>query len=245
MILIPAIDIKDGHCVRLVQGEMDQVTVYSQHPVEMAYHWQREGAKRLHLVDLNGAVTGQSIHFHLIKEIIQAVSIPVEVGGGIRSLQQVEDYLAAGATWVVLGTSILSDESLVRETARKFPKQVIAGIDCKQGRVATRGWIHLSDIHPIDLAKKMQDVGFSAVILTDIEKDGTLTGPNFSLYQEMGEAITLPIIASGGITTLTDISRLNQIKGISGAIIGKALYSGALSYHDASNLLNKEAFRAN
>jgi phosphoribosylformimino-5-aminoimidazole carboxamide ribotide isomerase len=244
MILIPAIDIKDGHCVRLAQGEMDQVTVYSQNPVEIAQHWQKEGAKRLHLVDLNGAVTGQSIHFGLIKEIIQAISIPVEVGGGIRSLRQVEDYLATGAAWVILGTSILSDESLVYEAAKKFPKQIIAGIDCKQGRVATRGWVQLSDIHPIDLAKKMQDVGFSAVILTDIEKDGMLSGPNFDLYKEMGEAMTIPIIASGGITTLTDISRLNKIKGVSGAIIGKALYSGALSYRDARSMLDKEASHA-
>jgi len=237
MIIIPAIDIKGGHCVRLQQGDMNHVTVYSQNPVEMAIHWQKEGARRLHLVDLDGAIAGCTVHFDLIHEMIQSVSIPVEVGGGIRQMEQIENYLAAGAGWVVLGTSVLQNESLVREAIKKFPGRIIIGIDCKQGRVAIRGWVDISDAKPIDLIQKIQDAGPVEIILTDIEKDGMLTGPNFCLYQEIAEAVATPLIASGGISTVQDIMKLNTIRRVSGVIIGKALYSGAVSYSQATRLL--------
>ena len=239
MIIIPAIDIKGGQCVRLQQGDMNQVTVYSQNPVETAIHWQKEGAKRLHLVDLDGAIVGRTVHFNLMREIIQSVSIPVEVGGGIRQMEQIENYLAAGATWVVLGTSVLQNELLVREAIKKFPGRMIIGVDCKQGRVAIRGWVSVSDERPIHLIQKIQDAGPVEIILTDIEKDGMLAGPNFSLYQEIAEVVTTPIIASGGISTLEDILWLNKIKGIDGAIIGKALYSGAISFQEATERLKE------
>jgi len=239
MIIIPAIDIKGGQCVRLQQGDMNQVTVYSQNPVETAIHWQKEGAKRLHLVDLDGAIAGRTVHFSLMREIIQSVSIPVEVGGGIRQMEQIENYLAAGATWVVLGTSVLQNELLVREAIKKFPGRMIIGVDCKQGRVAIRGWVSVSDERPIHLIQKIQDAGPVEIILTDIEKDGMLAGPNFSLYQEIAEVVTTPIIASGGISTLEDILWLNKIKGIDGAIIGKALYSGAISFQEATERLKE------
>jgi len=240
MILIPAIDIKEGHCVRLQQGDLRQVTVYSQSPVATALHWQKEGAKRLHIVDLNGAMSGQTIHYDLIKEIIQSVSIPVEVGGGIRQMEQIENYLAAGATWVVLGTSVLQNESLVREAIKKFPGRIIAGVDCKQGRVAIRGWVAVSDETPINLIQKMQDSGLAEIIVTDIAKDGMLSGPNFSLYQEIAKAVTIPLIASGGITTLEDIIQLNKMDGICGAIMGKALYSGAISLREATRSVEEK-----
>jgi len=241
MILIPAIDIKEGRCVRLRQGEMDAVTVYSDNLVDMARHWQNEGASRLHIVDLDGAIAGHPVHADLIKKMIASVSIPVEVGGGLRSMEAIHDYLAAGAGWVVLGTSLLSSASLVFDAARSFPMRIIAGIDCKKGYVATRGWVAVSETTPIDLARTMPHDQVAAIILTDIEKDGMMEGPNFTLYQSVAEAVTIPIIASGGITTTEDIHRLHQIKGVAGAIMGKALYSGAISYGDAMRCLTTKA----
>jgi phosphoribosylformimino-5-aminoimidazole carboxamide ribotide isomerase len=237
MIIIPAVDIKNGQAVRLIQGDMNQATIYSENPLVAAQRWIDEGATRLHIVDLNGAMTGRSIHFDLIKEIIKHSTIPVQVGGGIREISQIENYLAAGAASVVLGTALLKNKPMFEEAVKKFPKSIIAGIDCKGGKVAIRGWVDLSDENPIDLAHQIEDCGIAAIILTDIEKDGMLAGPNIPLFKEMATKVRTPIIASGGITTLDDIKQLNTIKGVKGAIVGKALYLGKLSYKEAAFFL--------
>ncbi len=237
MIIIPAIDIKNGQAVRLIQGDMNQATVYSEDPLAAAKRWMDEGAKRLHIVDLDGAITGRSIHFDLIKEIIASCPIPVQVGGGIREIAQIEGYLSAGTAWVVLGTALLKNKAVFEAAVKKFPGKIIAGIDCKAGKVAIRGWVDLLDENPIDLAHQIKDSGIAAIILTDIEKDGMMAGPNIALFKEMAAKVNLPIIASGGVTTLEDIKRLNEIKGVTGAIVGKALYSGKLSYKEAASFL--------
>ncbi len=240
MIIIPAIDIKNGQAVRLIQGDMNQATIYSENPLTAAKRWLDEGATRLHIVDLDGAITGRSMHFDLIQAIIKFAGhatpspIPVQVGGGIREISQIEDYLSAGAASVVLGTAILKNKTVFDEAVKKFPGAIIAGIDCKGGKVAIRGWVDLSDENPIDLAYQIKDSGIAAIILTDIEKDGMMLGPNIALFKEMAAKVNVPIIASGGITTLEDIKRLKEIKGVTGAIVGKALYSGKLSYKEAS-----------
>lgn len=234
MIIIPAIDIKNGQAVRLTQGDMNQATVYSENPLATVKRWFEEGASRLHIVDLNGAMTGRSVHFGLIKEMIASVSMPVQVGGGIREISQIEDYLAAGAASVVLGTALLQNKPVFDEAVKKFPGAIIAGIDCKNGKVAIRGWVDFSEQDPISLAYQIKDSGIAAIILTDIEKDGMMAGPNIALFKEMASKVNLPIIASGGITTLEDIKRLSEIKGVMGAIVGKALYSGKLSFKEAA-----------
>ncbi len=226
MILIPAIDIKGGRCVRLTQGAMDSETVFSEDPAAMAQQWESQGAERLHLVDL--------------ERIIKAVQIPVQVGGGIRDLERVERYLSAGAAAVILGTAALQNESLVKEATRKFPRRIIAGIDSKKGQIAVRGW---TEVHPEEvetLAIRMQEAGVAALILTDIEKDGMLAGPNVGLFREIGMQVEIPIIASGGIATLPQIQQLVEIPGVEGAIVGKALYTGALSLPKALALLRGE-----
>ena len=240
MIIIPAIDLKNRQAVRLIQGDMNQATVYSENPLATVKRWSDEGAARLHIVDLNGAITGRLIHFDLIKEMIASSTIPVSVGGGIREISQIENYLSAGAAYVVLGTAILQNKTLFEEAVKQFPGSIIAGIDCRGGKVAIRGWVDLSSENPIDLAHKIEDTGIAAMILTDIEKDGMMMGPNISLVKEMADKVSLPIIASGGITTRDDIERLNAINGVTGAIVGKALYSGKLSYKEAANLLREE-----
>jgi phosphoribosylformimino-5-aminoimidazole carboxamide ribotide isomerase len=234
MIIIPAIDLKNGQAVRLIQGDMNQATVYSEHPITAVKRWVDEGAVRLHIVDLNGAITGRSIHFDLIKEMIASCPIPIQVGGGIRETSQIDAYLSAGANAVVLGTAILKNKPMFEEAVKKFTGAIIAGIDCKGGKVAIRGWVDLSDENPMDLAYQIKDSGISAIILTDIEKDGMMAGPNIALFQEMSVKVNIPLIASGGITTLDDLKRLNAIKGVTGAIVGKALYSGKLSYQEAA-----------
>ncbi len=239
MIIIPAIDIKNGQAVRLVQGDMNQATLYSESPLAAAKRWIDEGATRLHIVDLDGAITGRSVHFDLIKKMIAESPIPVQVGGGIREMAQIKNYLAAGAAFVVLGTAILKNKSVFEEAVKKFPGSIIAGIDCKNGKVAIRGWVTLSEENPMDLAHQIKDCGIAAIILTDIEKDGMLAGPNIALFKEMAAKVRIPIIASGGITTLDDIKRLNEINGVEGAIVGKALYSGKLSYKEAARFLSR------
>ncbi|MFQ5598657.1 MAG: 1-(5-phosphoribosyl)-5-[(5-phosphoribosylamino)methylideneamino]imidazole-4-carboxamide isomerase [Nitrospiria bacterium] len=233
MILIPAIDIKGGRCVRLLQGDLNAETVYSDDPLEMAQRWEAEGAERLHLVDLDGAVVGKAIHFTLIERIVKCVKIPVQIGGGIRTIDQIDRYLSIGLSGVILGTIALKDPLLLREACLSFRNKIIVGIDSRKGKVAIRGWVEESKEDVISLSKKMADVGVASLILTDIEKDGMLEGPHFGLYESVAKSVDIPIIASGGVTTLEQIKRLSRTQGVSGAIIGKTLYEGRLSLPEA------------
>ncbi len=243
MYLIPAIDMKGGRCVRLTQGAMDAETVYAADPVAVARRWEAEGAERLHLVDLDGAMAGAPVHADLIGQIIRTVRIPVQVGGGIRTLDTVHATLAAGARWVILGTSALAEPTLVVESCARFPGRIIVGIDSKGGQVATRGWTALHADRAVDLALKMETVGVAALILTDIEKDGMLAGPNVDLYRQIAGQVKTAIIASGGVATLAHIEALARVPGVQGTIIGKALYTGAISLRAARAHLATETGR--
>ena len=208
---------------------MDTETVYADDPVSVASRWEIEGATRLHVVDLDGAVAGRPVHAETIIDLVRAVRIPVQIGGGIRETATVERYLAAGATSVILGTAVLNHLPWATEVLARFPGRVMIGIDTKGGRVATRGWTELHTDGVVDVAFRMASLGAAALMITDIEKDGMLTGPNFDLYQEITQKVSLPIIASGGVATEAHLLRLAAIPGVTGAIIGRALYTGTLS----------------
>jgi phosphoribosylformimino-5-aminoimidazole carboxamide ribotide isomerase len=235
VIVIPAVDLKDGKCVRLAQGRMDQESVYSEHPVEMARHWESRGAERLHVVDLNGAVIGKPIHRSLVKEIAQSVQIPIEVGGGIRDFATIEDYLSSGVRWVILGTAAFRNRSLFEEACRQFPERVILGIDAKGGRVAIQGWDEVVSFEAVDLAKQFEGKGLSAIIFTDIERDGMSTGLNFEATKNLARFVSIPVIASGGVSRIEDIKHLLELEpeGVVGVIVGRALYTGSLDLKEA------------
>ena len=235
MIIIPAIDLKDGRCVRLSQGRMDQETVYSENPVEMAKHWESKGAERLHVVDLNGAVQGKPFHSSLIKEMIRSVSIPVEVGGGIRNPETVEDYLSSDARWVILGTAAFKNRSFVEEASKQFPARIILGIDAKEGKVLIHGWKEVASVEAIDLVKEFEGIGLSALIFTDIEKDGMSTGLNREMTKALARSTSIPVIASGGVSRIEDIEQLMELEsdGVIGVITGRALYAGSLDLEEA------------
>lgn len=235
MIVIPAVDLKDGRCVRLSQGRMDQESIYSEHPIDMARHWESKGAERLHVVDLNGAVTGRPIHQSLIKEISQSVRIPIEVGGGIRDVATIENYLSSGVRWVILGTAAFQNPSLVEEACKRFPERVILGIDAKGGRVAIQGWNEVASLEAIDLIRQFEGMGLSAIIFTDIERDGMGTGLNFQLTKNLARSTSIPVIASGGVSQIEDIEHLLELKpdGVIGVIVGRALYTGQVDLEKA------------
>lgn len=235
MIVIPAVDLKDGRCVRLSQGRMEQESVYSEDPVEMAKHWESKGAERLHVVDLNGAVKGKPFHRSLIKEIVQSVQIPVEVGGGIRDLATIEDYLSLGVRWVILGTAAFQNRSLIEEACHCLPERVILGIDAKGGKVAIQGWKELVSLEATDLAKQYEGMGLSAIIYTDIERDGMGTGINFQSTRNLARSTSTPVIASGGVSRTEDIENLLELEpeGVIGVIVGRALYTGTLKLEEA------------
>lgn len=235
MIIIPAVDLKEGRCVRLSQGRMDQESVYSEHPVEMAKHWESKGAERLHIVDLNGAVTGKPIHRSLIKEITQFLRIPVEVGGGIRDIATIEDYLSAGVRWVILGTAAFQNRSLVEEACRQFPERVILGIDARGGKVAIQGWNEVVSLEAVALAKQFEGKGLSAIIFTDIERDGMSTGLNVESTRRLSASTSIPVIASGGVSRIEDIEHLLELEseGVIGVIVGRALYTGKVDLEEA------------
>ncbi len=214
---------------------MDQESVYSENPVEMAKRWESEGAERLHVVDLNGAVSGRPVHRALIKEISRSVHIPIEVGGGIRELATIEDYLSFGVRWVVLGTAAFQNRALVEETCRRFPEKVILGIDAKGGKVAIQGWNEVVSLEAIDLAKQFEGKGFSAIIFTDIERDGMGTGVNFQSTERLARSTSIPVIASGGVSRIEDVERLLELEnnGVIGVIVGRALYTGSLKLEEA------------
>jgi len=208
---------------------MDAETVYADDPVAVAGRWASEGATRLHVVDLDGAVAGRPVHAEAIIDIVRSVRIPVQVGGGIRETATVERYLAAGAASVILGTAALNDRPWATEVLARFPGRVILGIDARAGRVATRGWTEIHADGVVDVALRMESLGAAALIVTDIEKDGMLAGPSFDLYREITQKVSLPVIASGGVTTEAHLRSLAAIPGVTGAIIGRALYAGVLS----------------
>lgn len=235
MIVIPAVDLKDGRCVRLSQGRMEQETVYSEHPVQMAQHWEVKGAERIHVVDLNGAVAGKPFHQSLIKEMVQSIQIPVEVGGGIRDFDTIENYLSSGVRWVILGTAAFNNRPLIEKACHRFPERVILGIDAKGGKVAIQGWNEVVSLKAIDLAKQVEGMGLSAIIFTDIEKDGMSTGLNFESTQKLARSTSIPVIASGGVSRIEDIEHLLELEpdGVIGVIVGRALYTGSVNLEEA------------
>jgi len=235
MMVIPAIDLKDMKCVRLSQGRMDRETVYSEDPVQMAKHWEAKGAERLHVVDLNGAVTGRPIHRALIKDIIGSVHIPIEIGGGIRDLDTIKDYCSSGARWVVLGTVALKNPQLLEGACASFPGQVILAIDAKGGRVAIQGWGEILSSEVKDLVGQFAGADLSAVIFTDIERDGMGTGLNWESTRALAQISPWPVIASGGCSRLEEIERLKELttEGVVGVIVGRALYTGQIDLESA------------
>ncbi|WP_163971782.1 1-(5-phosphoribosyl)-5-[(5-phosphoribosylamino)methylideneamino]imidazole-4-carboxamide isomerase [Oceanobacillus halotolerans] len=228
MILFPAIDIRNGKCVRLVQGDYNQEKVYGDNPEEIAQQWANKGAEYLHIVDLDGAKTGESVNQPTIKAIAQNTSIPIQVGGGIRSLNIIKDYLAAGVSRVIIGTAAIRDKTFLQEAVSQFGDQVAVSIDARNGYVATDGWLHTSSVKATDLIKELEEIGVKTIVYTDIFKDGMLKGPNFTELQTINEATTIQVIASGGVTTEDDVKKLQSLN-LYGAIIGKALYDGTLS----------------
>jgi phosphoribosylformimino-5-aminoimidazole carboxamide ribotide isomerase len=240
MLIIPAIDLKDGRCVRLEQGDMATATVFSDDPGKTAAHWAGLGARRLHVVDLNGAFAGKPRNEPAIKAILQAVDsdIPVQVGGGIRDLETIERYLDDGVSYVVIGTAAVKNPGFLHEACDAFPGHIMVGLDAKDGKVATDGWSKLTGHDVVDLAKRFQDYGVEAVIYTDIGRDGMLVGVNIEATVKLAQALTIPVIASGGLTSLDDVKRLREVEseGIAGAITGRAIYEGRLDFAAAQAL---------
>jgi phosphoribosylformimino-5-aminoimidazole carboxamide ribotide isomerase len=235
MHVIPAIDLLDGQCVRLHQGDYDQVTRFSTDPVAQALDWQRQGARRLHLVDLDGARRGEPVNDAVVRAIAAALAIPVQLGGGVRTAERAEELLACGLDRVILGTVALEEPDLVRELARRHPGRIVVGIDARDGRVATRGWLEESTVEATALARRFEGSGVAALITTDIATDGTLTGPNLAFLRAMAEASRIPVIASGGIGCLDDLLSLLALAplGVEGVIVGRALYDGRVDLAEA------------
>ena len=234
MRIYPAIDIIDGACVRLVQGDYSQKTKFADDPCEIAMRWQNEGGEFIHIVDLDGARTGEMPNFDLIIRIADKLNIPIEVGGGVRNMECVEKYLDNGVNRVIIGTSALSNPDFVKDAVAKYGDRIVVGIDAKDGMVAVNGWEEVSTTSAIDLAKQMEEIGVKTIIYTDIATDGMLKGPNVKAMEEMTEAVSIDVVASGGVSSVDDIVRLKDT-GVEGAIVGKALYTDALCLKDAIN----------
>ncbi len=235
MLIIPAIDLKEGACVRLEQGLMDKATVYSGDPATTAKQWESQGAELLHIVDLNGAFAGVPKNLDAIKAIRAAIRIPIEVGGGIRDMDTINTLIALGIDRIILGTAAIENPAFVQEACNAFPGRIIVGIDAKDGLVAIKGWAEVTKINAADLAKQMQVHGVITIIYTDIKRDGMLSGPNIEATQALAKALHIPVIASGGVHTMKDIENLLAIRhsGVSGVITGKAIYSGSLNLKEA------------
>jgi len=236
MLIIPAIDLKDGQCVRLRQGEMGDSTVYGNDPVEMAARWVAAGGRRLHLVDLNGAFEGKPVNGEAVTAIAKAYpDLPIQIGGGIRSLHTIEQYLDAGVNYVIIGTKAVKEPKFVAEACKAFPGSVIVGLDAKDGLVATDGWAEVSSLLATELAKRFEQDGVSSIVYTDISRDGMMQGVNVDATVAMAKASGLPVIASGGVTNMDDIRALNAVAdaGILGAITGRAIYEGELDLAEA------------
>jgi phosphoribosylformimino-5-aminoimidazole carboxamide ribotide isomerase len=236
MLIIPALDIKDGHCVRLKQGKMNESTVYSEDPVAMARHWKAEGARRLHVVDLNGAAAGKPKNEGVIRAILkEAGSLPVQLGGGIRDLDTIEHYLDLGVSYIIIGTAAVKNPGFLQDASTAFSGHIIVALDAKDGKVAVEGWSKMTGHDVVDLAKKFQDYGVEAVIYTDIGRDGMLTGVNVDATLKLARELRVPVIASGGLTSIEDIKALCKIEseGINAVITGRAIYQGTLDFKKA------------
>lgn len=243
MIVIPAIDLKAGKCVRLEQGLMDKDTVFNDNPGAQALAWQEQGAELLHIVDLDGAFAGEPKNRTAIESIIRNISIPAQLGGGIRDIATIEAYLSLGLSRLIIGTAAQRNPELVREACGKFPGRIVVGIDAKDGMVAVQGWAEVTDIKAVDLARKFEGFGVAAIIYTDISRDGMLQGPNLEATKALAESVSIPVIASGGVSSLKDIENLMAIEssGITGVITGKAVYSGAINLAEAIAITKRQA----
>jgi phosphoribosylformimino-5-aminoimidazole carboxamide ribotide isomerase len=244
LVIIPAIDIKDGKCVRLAQGDFDRVTLYADNPVEMALTWAQKGAELIHVVDLDGSVAGLPRNAEIILDIVKKISIPIQVGGGIRDMETIEFYLKNNVSSVILGTAAVHDKELVRAAGKKHPGKIILGIDALEGNLGTSGWTQWTPRtaqDPVDLARSYENCGIKAIVYTDIKRDGMETGVNIEATKALAMAISIPVIASGGVATIADVEKLLAVKGcdINGVIIGRALYTGAISLEEAIDKCRK------
>jgi phosphoribosylformimino-5-aminoimidazole carboxamide ribotide isomerase len=243
VIVIPAIDLKDGKCVRLLQGKKDKATIYSNNPAETARKWESYGAKLLHIIDLDGAFTGSQKNFDAIMTIRRSVKIPLQVGGGIRRIGNVMNLFSAGVERIIIGTAAIEDTDFLTECCRKYPGKILAGIDAKDGLVAIKGWEEVTSLSAKDLAKRLEIVGVAGIIYTDINRDGMLTGPNIEATREMVKNVGIPVIASGGVSSIEDIKKLLEIQNLWGVITGKALYSNSLNLKEALHLTESSHVR--
>lgn len=238
MILYPAIDLKDGNAVRLYKGEMDQATVFNENPAEQALEFVNAGCEWLHLVDLNGAFAGEPVNAAPVEEILKQCKVPAQLGGGIRDMATIERWLNKGLTRVILGTVAVENPDLVREACKAFPGHVAVGIDARNGKVATKGWAEETNVNVLDLARSFEDAGVSAIIYTDINRDGAMQGPNVEATAELANAMSIPVIASGGVSSLDDLRNLKNCgAALNGAISGRALYDGAIDLGEALKVL--------
>jgi phosphoribosylformimino-5-aminoimidazole carboxamide ribotide isomerase len=235
MILYPAIDLKDGHCVRVVHGDFATAMVFNDNPAAQAEAWVKAGFEWLHVVDLNGSAEGRAVNDAAVEAILQAVSIPVQLGGGIRTLANVESWIEAGVSRVILGTVAVRDPELVKTAARQWPEQVAVSVDVRKGKVAVQGWLEDSGLDALTVARRFEDAGVSALIVTDIDRDGALMGFNVEVFGQIADAVTIPVIAAGGLASVADIQNLRARKGtpIAGAVLGRALYAGAIQPREA------------
>ena len=243
MILYPAIDLKDGQCVRLLHGDMDKATVFNTSPADQAGQFVKDGFEWLHVVDLNGAVQGESMNAEAVNAILKSVSIPVQLGGGIRNLAAVEHWIEAGVTRVILGTIAVRDPDLVKTAARRWPEQIAVAVDVRDGKVAVDGWTGASNLDPIELSKRFEDAGVAALIVTDIGRDGAMTGVNVEAVGALADAVSIPVIASGGVASVEDIRLLQARPGvkIAGAVLGRALYNGAIRPSEVLAMARRKA----
>jgi phosphoribosylformimino-5-aminoimidazole carboxamide ribotide isomerase len=249
VLIIPAIDLKDGHCVRLEQGRMESATVFSEDPVAMARHWSGEGARRLHIVDLNGAVAGKPKNEKVIREMIKAVGekTPIQLGGGIRDLDTIESYIDAGVAYIIIGTAAVKNPGFLHDACYAFPGHIIVGLDAKDGKVAVEGWSKMTGHDVADLAKKFEDYGAEALVYTDIGRDGMMTGVNVEATLKLAQQTKIPVIASGGLNSIDDVRTICERlapEGVIGAITGRALYQGTLEFKKAQAAADKLAGKA-
>ncbi|MEM6661192.1 MAG: 1-(5-phosphoribosyl)-5-[(5-phosphoribosylamino)methylideneamino]imidazole-4-carboxamide isomerase [Pseudomonadota bacterium] len=238
MILYPAIDLKDGQCVRLLRGEMDQATVFNDDPAAQALSFQDAGCRWIHLVDLNGAFEGEPVNSAAVEAILAAIAVPAQLGGGIRDIATIQMWLAKGLSRIILGTIAVRDPDLVRDAARAFPGRIAVGIDARGGMVAVEGWAETTDITALDLARKFEDAGVAAIIYTDIDRDGAMQGPNVDATADLARAVSIPVIASGGVSSVDDLVALRDCGAdLDGVISGRALYDGRISVKEAQRVL--------